>query len=120
MASPLPGIPPAPEIEGVEHVHSGKVRDLYRLPDGNLLMVASYRISAYAPVYVASAPPAHVADTRANFPYGRRLATGDRDGNVRVWDTATGQILATFHVSTGPVGVYSGYAIGIPFVSMIE
>ena len=35
----------------------------------------SYRISAYAPVYVASAPPAHVADTRANFPYGRRLAT---------------------------------------------
>lgn len=35
----------------------------------------SYRISAYAPVYVASAPPAHVADTKANFPYGRRLAT---------------------------------------------
>ena len=35
----------------------------------------SYRIAAYAPVYVASAPPAHVADTRANFPYGRRLAT---------------------------------------------
>ena len=47
MASPLPGIPPAPEIEGAEHVHSGKVRDLYRLPDGNLLMVASDRISAY-------------------------------------------------------------------------
>jgi hypothetical protein len=35
----------------------------------------SYRISAYAPVYVASAPPAHVADTKANFPYGRRKAT---------------------------------------------
>jgi hypothetical protein len=35
----------------------------------------SYRIAAYAPVYVASAPPAHVADTKANFPYGRRLAT---------------------------------------------
>jgi len=28
-------------------VHSGKVRDLYRLPDGTLLMVASDRISAY-------------------------------------------------------------------------
>jgi phosphoribosylaminoimidazole-succinocarboxamide synthase len=41
------GIPVAPEIEGAEHVHSGKVRDLYRLPDGNLLMVASDRISAY-------------------------------------------------------------------------
>jgi phosphoribosylaminoimidazole-succinocarboxamide synthase len=40
-------IPPAPEIEGATHVHSGKVRDLYRLPDGNLLMVASDRLSAY-------------------------------------------------------------------------
>jgi phosphoribosylaminoimidazole-succinocarboxamide synthase len=40
-------LPPAPAIEGAEHVHSGKVRDLYRLPDGALLMVASDRISAY-------------------------------------------------------------------------
>ncbi|MFN2627313.1 MAG: hypothetical protein ABR569_01595, partial [Gaiellaceae bacterium] len=32
----------------------------------------SYRISAYAPVYVAVAPPAHVADTTSNRPYGRR------------------------------------------------
>jgi hypothetical protein len=31
----------------------------------------SYRISAYAPLYVADAPPAHVADTKANDPYGR-------------------------------------------------
>ena len=29
------------------HVHSGKVRDLYRTPDGRLLMVASDRISAF-------------------------------------------------------------------------
>jgi phosphoribosylaminoimidazole-succinocarboxamide synthase len=40
-------IPAAPEIAGATHIHSGKVRDLYRLPDGNLLMVASDRISAY-------------------------------------------------------------------------
>jgi len=40
-------IPPAPEIEGATHLHSGKVRDLYRLADGHLLMVASDRISAY-------------------------------------------------------------------------
>jgi hypothetical protein len=32
----------------------------------------SYRISAYAPVYVAVAPPTHVADTRANRPHQRR------------------------------------------------
>ncbi|MEI6362049.1 MAG: phosphoribosylaminoimidazolesuccinocarboxamide synthase [Actinomycetes bacterium] len=30
-----------------EHVYSGKVRDLYRTPDGRLLFVASDRISAY-------------------------------------------------------------------------
>ncbi len=41
------GIPPAPDIPGARHVHSGKVRDLYRLEDGRLLMVASDRISAY-------------------------------------------------------------------------
>jgi phosphoribosylaminoimidazole-succinocarboxamide synthase len=32
---------------GYEHVHSGKVRDLYRAPDGALIMVASDRISAF-------------------------------------------------------------------------
>jgi phosphoribosylaminoimidazole-succinocarboxamide synthase len=40
-------IPPAPAVPGAQHVHSGKVRDLYRLADGSLLMVASDRISAY-------------------------------------------------------------------------
>jgi len=32
---------------GLTHVHSGKVRDLYRTDDGNLVMVASDRISAF-------------------------------------------------------------------------
>ncbi|WP_322920309.1 phosphoribosylaminoimidazolesuccinocarboxamide synthase [Nocardioides renjunii] len=44
-------IPAAPVIEGATHVHSGKVRDLYRIDagehEGRLLMVASDRISAY-------------------------------------------------------------------------
>ena len=30
---------------------------------------------AFAPVYVAAAPPAHVADTPSNDPYRRRLAS---------------------------------------------
>jgi phosphoribosylaminoimidazole-succinocarboxamide synthase len=47
MTDPLHGIPAAPTIEGAEHLHSGKVRDLYRLGDDRLLMVASDRISAY-------------------------------------------------------------------------
>ena len=43
----MPPASPVAQIPGAEHVHSGKVRDLYRLGDGNLLMVASDRISAY-------------------------------------------------------------------------
>ncbi|MDX6357059.1 MAG: phosphoribosylaminoimidazole-succinocarboxamide synthase [Nocardioidaceae bacterium] len=39
--------PVAPTLEGATHLHSGKVRDLYELPDGRLLMVASDRISAF-------------------------------------------------------------------------
>ena len=35
------------DIEGLTPLHSGKVRDLYRTPRGDLLMVASDRISAY-------------------------------------------------------------------------
>jgi hypothetical protein len=43
----------------------------------------SYRIAAHAPVYLAAAPPAHVADTEENRPYERRedvnafLVSGD-------------------------------------------
>jgi phosphoribosylaminoimidazole-succinocarboxamide synthase len=40
-------IPTAPELPGARHVHSGKVRDLYELPGGDLLMVASDRISIF-------------------------------------------------------------------------
>ena len=48
-----PGALPEP-FPGATHVHSGKVRDLYALADGTLLMVASDRISAYDHVL---APP---------------------------------------------------------------
>ncbi len=51
---PLPDLPAAPAIEGAQHVHSGKVRDLYRLGDGTLLMVASDRISAFD--FILSSP----------------------------------------------------------------
>jgi phosphoribosylaminoimidazole-succinocarboxamide synthase len=42
------------DLDGLTHVHRGKVRDLYRLPDGRLLMVASDRISAFD--FVLSSP----------------------------------------------------------------
>jgi hypothetical protein len=43
----------------------------------------SFRLAAFAPVYIASAPPGHVADTDKNRPYERAraarrfLRTGD-------------------------------------------
>ncbi len=43
----MPNPAVAPTIDDATHLHSGKVRDLYELPDGRLLMVASDRISAF-------------------------------------------------------------------------
>jgi hypothetical protein len=45
---------------------------------------ASYRIGAYAPVYVAANPPTHVADTEVNRPYDRRrdVQRFFRDGDL--------------------------------------
>lgn len=49
-------IPPAPELPGAVHIHSGKVRDLYRTDEGRLLMVASDRISAFDHVLETTIP----------------------------------------------------------------
>lgn len=41
------GAPTAPQIDGWTHVRTGKVRDIYSNDEGELLLVASDRISAY-------------------------------------------------------------------------
>ena len=41
------GPPPAPSIEGWKHLRTGKVRDLYSNDSGEILLVASDRISAF-------------------------------------------------------------------------
>jgi hypothetical protein len=54
---------------GVVHYLSADV------PKGSIVysdLETSYRISAYVPVYVANAPPTHVANTTANKPKKRR------------------------------------------------
>ena len=95
-------------VHGFAHWSAARSRDPY-LPTPGLLaalrthvpkravvfsdLEASYRISAYAPVYVASAPPAHVADTKANDPYGRRLAT------IRYFRTGDIAIPQRFHAT---------------------
>ncbi|MBA3365234.1 MAG: hypothetical protein H0U03_05540, partial [Actinobacteria bacterium] len=56
------------------------------VPEGDVVfsdLETSYRLAAAAPVYIAAAPPGHVADTVENRPYERRedvrvfLRTGD-------------------------------------------
>jgi hypothetical protein len=45
------------------------------VPEGEVVysdLESSYRIAAAAPVYIAAAPPGHVADTKENRPYARR------------------------------------------------
>ncbi len=46
----------------------------------------SYKIAAFAPVYVTIAPPGHVADTKANRPYERREDAKEffRTGNLAI------------------------------------
>ena len=67
-------IPAAPAIEGATHIHSGKVRDLYRLEDGSLLMVASDRISAYDHVLESTIPDKGEILTRMSLWWFAQLA----------------------------------------------
>lgn len=46
----------SPEIPEARHLHSGKVRELYELPNGRLLLVASDRISVYDHILPTTIP----------------------------------------------------------------
>jgi phosphoribosylaminoimidazole-succinocarboxamide synthase len=66
--------PVAPAIDGATHLHSGKVRDLYELPDGRLLMVASDRISAFDFILESPIPDKGEILTRMSLWWFDRLA----------------------------------------------
>ena len=60
-----------------------------RVPKGDVVfsdVETSYLAAAYAPVYVAAAPPAHVADTKKNRPRerARDAASFLESGNLRI------------------------------------
>ncbi len=63
-----------PELPGAVHLHSGKVRDLYDLGDGTLLMVASDRISAYDHVLEPPIPDKGAVLTQLSSWWFDRLA----------------------------------------------
>jgi phosphoribosylaminoimidazole-succinocarboxamide synthase len=52
----MPVMPDAPAIPGATHIHSGKVRDLYALSDGKMLMVASDLVSAFDHILATPIP----------------------------------------------------------------
>ena len=64
----------APPITGATPLHSGKVRDLYTLDDGRLLMVASDRISAFDFVLESTIPDKGAILTRMSLWWFDRLA----------------------------------------------
>jgi hypothetical protein len=76
-----PDVPPGSKLS------SGLVEALRTVvPEGSVVysdQETSYRLAASAPVYIAVAPPGHVADTKENHPYVRArdarafFATGD-------------------------------------------
>jgi phosphoribosylaminoimidazole-succinocarboxamide synthase len=68
---PTPG---APAIDGATPLHSGKVRDLYQLADGRLLMVASDRISAFDFILETPIPDKGEILTRMSLWWFDRLA----------------------------------------------
>jgi hypothetical protein len=64
--------PPPPEIATISDGLVHAVRDEVR--PGSVVFSdpeTSFRLAAFAPVYIASAPPGHVADTEKNRPYER-------------------------------------------------
>jgi phosphoribosylaminoimidazole-succinocarboxamide synthase len=71
-------IPAAPVLPGTTHLHSGKVRDLYRIDSGEhagrLLMVASDRISAFDFVLDSTIPDKGEILTRMSLWWFGRLA----------------------------------------------
>lgn len=73
-----PNLPPAPPIPGATPVHSGKVRDLYRIDDGEhagrLLMVATDRISAFDFILDTTIPDKGELLTRMSLWWFEQLA----------------------------------------------
>ncbi len=85
-------------------LRSGKVRDLYELPDGRMLLVASDRISAFDVVL-----PTVIPDK------GRLLT-----GLARFWFAETAGIVANHLLDTDPVIVSSAFAAALGTVDRSE
>ncbi|MGV9313963.1 phosphoribosylaminoimidazolesuccinocarboxamide synthase [Streptomyces sp. NPDC003691] len=66
--------PEAPQVPGLVHLHTGKVRELYRNEAGDLVMVATDRISAYDWVLPTEIPDKGRVLTRLSLWWFERLS----------------------------------------------
>jgi phosphoribosylaminoimidazole-succinocarboxamide synthase len=112
-------IPAAPPIEGTTHLHSGKVRDLYRIDsgqhEGRLLMVASDRISAYDFVLDTTIPDKGEILTRMSLWWFDQLAglVGNHVVSTDVPDSVAGRAVVCERLDMFPVEcVARGYLTG--------
>ncbi len=112
-------IPEAPAIEGTTHVHSGKVRDLYRIDAGEhagrLLMVASDRISAYDFVLDSTIPDKGEILTRMSLWWFDQLAAlvGNHVVSTDVPASVAGRAVVCEELEMFPVEcVARGYLTG--------
>jgi len=115
--SPEHNIPPAPVIPGTTHLHSGKVRDLYRIDEGEhagqLLMVASDRISAYDFVLDTTIPDKGEILTRMSLWWFEQLGFAHHVVSLDVPDQVLGRAvicepLDMFHVECVARGYLTG------------
>jgi phosphoribosylaminoimidazole-succinocarboxamide synthase len=113
------GIPQAPTIAGTRHVHSGKVRDLYELEAGpfagQLLMVASDRISAFDYVLETEIPDKGEILTRMSLWWFDRLAglVPNHVLSAEVPDAVRGRAVVAERLAMFPVEcVARGYLTG--------
>jgi len=110
-------IPAAPEIQGATHLHSGKVRDLYRLDEGEhaggLLMVASDRISAYDHVLATTIPDKGEILTRMSLWWFDQLDVPNHVLSTDVPEQVRGRAVVCEELSMFPVEcVARGYLTG--------
>ncbi|MFS3129828.1 phosphoribosylaminoimidazolesuccinocarboxamide synthase [Nocardioides sp. Bht2] len=110
-------IPAAPAIAGTTHLHSGKVRDLYRVDvgehAGRLLMVASDRISAYDYVLESTIPDKGEILTRMSLWWFEQLGVENHVVSLDVPDAVRGRAVICESLEMFPVEcVARGYLTG--------
>ena len=111
----MANVPPAPELPGVTHVYSGKVRDLYEYPDGRMLFVASDRMSAYDWVLPTTIPDKGRVLTAMTIWWFEQLAdlVPNHLLSMDVPDEVAGRAMVTKRLDMFPVEcVARGYLAG--------